>query len=115
MSEHHPLPQQCLDWSDYIEKRNCDPDAFRRHLRMSYGLLEKLLSYICADLKVDHMATLHGGAIMPEVCSFCTLHWLAGGTYLDIYDIARISKMFGEPENANGNPIDEEGKYITVP
>ena len=61
---------------------------------MSYGSFEKLLSYICADLEVDHhMATLHGGAIMPEVCLFCTLHWLAGGTYLDIYDITGISKM----------------------
>ena len=88
-----PLPQQRLDWSDYVEKRNRDPEAFRRHLRMSYESFEKLLSYIRADVEVDHrMATLRGGPIMPEVCLFCTLRWLAGGTYLDIYDIAGISK-----------------------
>ena len=88
-----PLPQQRLDWSDYVEKRNRDPEAFWRHLRMSYESFEKLLSYIRADLEVDHrMATLRGGPIMPEVCLFCTLRWLAGGTYLDIYDIAGISK-----------------------
>ena len=76
-------------------RRNPDPDAFRCHLRMSYGSFEKLLSYIHADLEVDHhMATLHGGAIVPEVCLFCTLCWLAGGTYLDIYDMASLKHPF---------------------
>ena len=54
-----PLPQQHLDWSDYVEKRNRDPDAFRRHLRMSF---EKLLtvSYILADLEVRVKARVGG-------------------------------------------------------
>ena len=51
-----PLPQQRLDWSDCVEKRNCDP-AFRCHLRMSF---EKLLSYIRTDLEVRVKARIGG-------------------------------------------------------
>jgi hypothetical protein len=33
------------------------------------------------------------GAILPELCVYCTLWYLAGGSYLDICDSARISQQ----------------------
>ena len=60
---------------------------------MQKDSFEKLLSYIRHDLIVNEvMAKPRGGAIIPELCLFCTLRWLAGGSYLDICDIVGISK-----------------------
>ena len=53
---------------------------------------DKLLSYIYTDLVVNElMANNRGGPIIPELCLYCTLRWLAGVSYLDICDIAGIS------------------------
>jgi DDE superfamily endonuclease len=52
----------------------------------------KLLSYIKDGLIVDNnKANNRGGAIMPEICLFCTLRWLAGGSYLDIFTFTGVS------------------------
>jgi hypothetical protein len=54
---------------------------------------EKLLGFIAADLAVDEAsAHLRGGAIIPELCLYCTLRYLAGGSYLDVSDVAGISQ-----------------------
>lgn len=53
---------------------------------------DKLLGYIYVDLVVNElMAKNRGGPIIPELCLYCTLRYLAGGSYLDICDIAGIS------------------------
>jgi hypothetical protein len=53
---------------------------------------DKLLEYIRSDLEVDpKMAQLQGGAIIPEVVLYCTLQYLAGDCYSDIYFMAGIS------------------------
>ena len=60
---------------------------------MSKESFDKLLGYIRHDLMVNEtMANQKGGAIIPEMCLFCTLRWLAGGSHLDICDIVGISK-----------------------
>lgn len=52
----------------------------------------KLLGLIRKDLEVDRsMASLRGGAIIPEICLYCTLRYLAGGSYSDIHFFVGIS------------------------
>jgi hypothetical protein len=36
------------------------------------------------------MANLQRGTILPEICLYIMLCWLAGGSYLDITDVAGI-------------------------
>ena len=51
-----------------------------------------LLSYIRNFLEVDESkAASHGGKIIPELCLYCTLRYLAGASYLDIVVFAGIS------------------------
>ena len=38
------------------------------------------------------MASLCGGAIIPELCVYITLQYLAGGSYMDIFFLVGISK-----------------------
>jgi hypothetical protein len=83
---------QRLNWEEYVRKHG-NRQFFRRHLRMTVPSFNKLLSYIREDLEVDQeMASLRGGVIIPEICLYCTLRWLAGGSYLDIYHHTGISR-----------------------
>jgi hypothetical protein len=53
---------------------------------------DKLLGFIYADLVVNElMANNRGGPIILELCLYATLRYLAGGSYLDICDVAGIS------------------------
>ena len=83
---------QRVCWDQYC-KKHTSKNTFNVRLRMSKQSFDKLLGYIRHDLIVNEMmAEPRGGAIIPEICLFCTLRWLAGGSYLDICDIAGISK-----------------------
>ena len=63
------------------------------HLCMSMSSFDKLLSYIRTSLEVDsNMAQLQGGVIIPEILLYCVLHYLAGGSYIDIFFSVGISK-----------------------
>ena len=76
--------QQRLDWGKLMRTHGNRRD-FQRHLPMSRKSFEKLLSYVKDDLlDDDKMASLRGGSIIPEIRLYCTLRWLAGGSYLDI-------------------------------
>lgn len=60
---------------------------------MSKASFEKLVMLIQDALAVNQTAAdKRGGAIIPEICLYCTLRYLAGGSYLDISDIAGISQ-----------------------
>ena len=39
----------------------------------------------------EEMASLCGGAIIPELCVYITLQYLAGGSYTDIFFLVGIS------------------------
>ena len=54
---------------------------------------DRLLALIYHELLVkEQYASMRGGSIIPELCLYCTIRWLAGGSYLDIMDIAGISQ-----------------------
>jgi hypothetical protein len=82
---------QRLQWIEFATKHGSHA-MFRRHLRMSLSSFEKLLSYISYDLAVDaEFALLRGGQIIPEIQLYCTIRWLAGGSYSDIFYFCGIS------------------------
>ena len=65
---------------------------FKRHIRMSAESFNKLTNLIRHALEVDEdMANLQGGSIMPEICVYCCLRYLAGGSYSDICFFTGIS------------------------
>lgn len=83
---------QRRSWNEYVEKHKNDR-MFHRNLRMSLESFNKLLGLIRGDLEINTtMAALCGGAIIPEVCLFCTLRWLAGGSYIDVHDLMGVSR-----------------------
>jgi hypothetical protein len=86
------LFDDCLDWGRIIARHGTRA-SFKRHLHMSLSSFNKLLSSICPELEVDILqSSQRGGAILPEIKLYCTLHWLASGSYSDIYMFAGISK-----------------------
>ena len=93
VSRNPTVQQQRLQWDEYVVGRSNQPEIFKRHLRMDLASFKVLLEIIRADLEVDaRMAALRGGPIIPELCLFCTLRYLAGGSYLDIHDRTGISR-----------------------
>jgi hypothetical protein len=59
--------------------------VFTRHVRMTLTSFTKLLGYIRDSLRVDSdMASLCGGEIALEIQLYCTLQYMAGGSYSDI-------------------------------
>jgi hypothetical protein len=66
---------------------------FHRHLRMSKESFDKLLLYIIQGLNDKNERSIgRGGQILPELCLYCTLCYLAGGSYLDIHYFCGISE-----------------------
>jgi hypothetical protein len=83
---------QRLKWFEFVAKHG-GHTMFRQHLRMSLSSFEKLLSYISGHLLVDTFyAEKRGGAIIPELQLYCTIRFLAGGSYSDIFYFCGISK-----------------------
>ena len=83
---------QRLYWQQYSDFHT-ECGTFKRRLRMSKSSFNKLLGMIRHKLEVNQKrAKSRGGAIIPELCLYCTLRYLAGGSYLDICDIAGISR-----------------------
>ena len=83
---------QRLAWNEYCSRHH-DRGTLVRRLRMTKDSFDKLVLLLRDDLLVhETFANLRGGAIIPDLCLFCTLRFLAGGSYLDITDIVGISK-----------------------
>jgi DDE superfamily endonuclease len=86
------LIEQRLAWDEYCWRHH-QRGTLKRRIRMSKDSFDKLVLLIQDDLVVDDAsADKRGGAILPEICLYCTLRYLAGGSYLDISDIAGISQ-----------------------
>ena len=71
---------------------------FCQHLHMSFQSFQKLVGLLNDSLLVDQeMASLCGGAIIPELCVYITLQYLAGGSYTDIFFLIGISQSSLSP------------------
>ena len=76
---------QQLCWSTFVFNHGGRMEL-KQHLCMSLSSFDKLLSYIRTSLEVDSaMAQLQGGVIILEILLYCTLRYLAGGSYTDIF------------------------------
>ena len=83
---------QCLAWQVFATHHSICLE-FCRHLCMSFQSFHKLVGLLNDSLLVDQeMASLHGGALIPELCVYITLWYLAGGSYTDIFFLVGISK-----------------------
>jgi hypothetical protein len=86
------LIEQRLLWDHYCQRHEQRGTLLRR-LRMRKDSFDKLVVLLGEDLTVNEIAAnKRGGPILPELCLYCTLRYLAGGSYLDICDNARISQ-----------------------
>jgi len=84
--------QQRLDW-DAHSTNHAQRGTFKARLRMTKVSFDKLLALLRIDLLInEEQASFRGGSTIPELCLCCTLRWLAGGSHLDIADVAGISK-----------------------
>jgi hypothetical protein len=92
VARNKSLIEQRMLWKDYCGRHHQRGTLMRR-LRMRKHSFDKLVVLLAKDLVVDAVAAhKRGGAIIPEICLYCTLRYLAGGSYLDISDIAGISQ-----------------------
>jgi DDE superfamily endonuclease len=83
--------EQRLVWNNFVGKYGARPD-FERSIRMKLSSFKVLLSYIYQELLVDDLqASRRGSPIIPELCLFCTIRYLSGGSYLDIRFLTGIS------------------------
>jgi len=86
------LVVQRLNWSRFV--MTCGQSKeFKRHLRMKLESFNKLVSLLQEQLNVNGKEQKkRGGEIIPELQLYCTIRWLAGGIYSDIFYFCGISK-----------------------
>ena len=79
-----PLFHLQLTWDKFIENNQGHPD-FHCLLQVDIESFYLLLSLICDAIQVDEAKTAScGGMIIPELRLYCTLHYFAGESYLDV-------------------------------
>jgi hypothetical protein len=85
------IVEQRLVWDNFVGKYGGRHD-FERSIRMKLSSFKLLLSYVHQELLVDDVqASRRGVPIIPELCLFCTIRYLSGGSYLDIRFMTGIS------------------------
>ena len=74
-----------LWWEDHLEKLQHE-GMFARTDRMTYQAFLKLLLFICPKLQCQTGNSNQAGSelIKPELVMAIALHWLSGGSYIDI-------------------------------
>ena len=83
---------QCLSWHVFATHHSICLE-FWQHLCMTFQSFQKLVRLLHNDLLINQeMASLCGGAIIPELCVYITLQYLAGGSYMDIFFLVGISQ-----------------------
>ena len=82
---------QRLAWEEFFAT-HAQGRYFRRHLRMGLESFNILLDELGDSIRVDNMKSRgQGGAIIPEIRLFCTLRWMAGALYTDLFIYTGIS------------------------
>lgn len=85
--------RQRLIWSEHIQKLRREK-KFNRTYRIDERHFDRLVALLEADLAVDGVMCTRRTGVAPisvEVVLHCTLRYLAGGSYLDVRDVAQIS------------------------
>ena len=68
---------------------------FQQHLCMTFQSFQKLVRLLLnGPLINQEMASLHGGAIIPELCVYINLQYLAGRSYMDIFSLLVFCELF---------------------
>jgi hypothetical protein len=90
--ERNPsIMEQRLLWDSFTDKYGNRQD-FTRAIRMKLESFNVLLSHIRDQIQVDEVQALrHSTPILPELCLFSTIRYLAGASYLDIRFATGIS------------------------
>ena len=86
------LPRQRFQWSIFTSIHRGTSD-WVKHLRMPQESFDRLLSMIKDKLTVDEIqAARRGGAVLPELQLYCTLRFLGGAMYSDLFYFCGISR-----------------------
>jgi hypothetical protein len=89
----HALCRKLMVWEDRVA--SLTPDEFTRTYRLSLSAFNFVLERIrpAITTKAPHKARRDiNGAIPPELLLLMTLRYLAGGSYLDIYQMHGVGK-----------------------
>lgn len=78
-----------LNWKDYVD--GLTPKKFRRRFRMDLGCFNQILHRLRPELEKRSLSHRRGEPILAEHMLAMTLRWLAGGSYIDIEDVYRVS------------------------
>jgi hypothetical protein len=92
---------QRLQWTNFCELHGHRAE-FKRHLRMTHLSFTKLLASLRLQLQVNEdRANQRGGAILPEICLYICIRYLASGSYSDIrfYRLVRLVVLPGSMED----------------
>jgi hypothetical protein len=82
-----------LDWEAYL--RGFSAQEFKETYRVSRELFDSLLSSVRDELttvNTDQAERSSSGPVLPEIRLSMTLRWLAGGSFLDIMRLHKVSK-----------------------
>ena len=81
--------RDCLEWDIHVQQLLLEgSDAFWSLYRMDYESFTKVCTIVEPFLKVDAVMSkvcMGKGVITTDIAMHCLLHWLGGGSYLDIH------------------------------
>ena len=90
------IKRQRWNWRSHVKSLNCQ-GLFQIYYRMSFSAFSKLLNLLREDLRVDAKKswnrTSNQDPIGPEMILHCMLHYLSGGSYLDVMIHTGISRV----------------------
>jgi hypothetical protein len=85
--------RQLLIWSKHVQRLRRE-GMFNRTYRMDEQHFHRLLALLGPRLAVDGMMSTRRTGVSPiseEVVLHCTLRYMAGGSYLEVRDVAHVS------------------------
>ena len=74
--------QQRIHWNSWVSLHKNRP-IFRRHMRMTHESFCRLMDMVRPHLPVlnEKMGNLRSGFIIPELCLYALIRYLAGASY----------------------------------
>ena len=78
-------------WYAFLNESLEQDNDFERMIRMPYSSFQKLVSLLRQELLTSARTSRRCQPLLPEVMVFCTIRYLAGGSYLDVKRLIGIS------------------------